>query len=268
MTMPNLKNKVAIVTGSSRGIGKAIAIKLAQSGATVVVTARTGIPSDSSPGSLQETCEEIKNLGGSAFPIVCNVREEQSIIDLVNKVTENFETIDILVNNAGIGNYQSFTESSLKQWDLVLDINLRAPVIMMQHVLPIMIKQQSGSIINISSHAATNIFSSTLSSDNSDDVKLIGQSYGASKAALERLSWGLAAELGEHNIAINVLKPLKPVVTEGFIAQRPDGDYSSWSSPDAMALATTILAAQEKPDGFSGTIYTAEELLSLYKNLS
>ena len=268
MNLPSLKNKVAIVTGSSRGIGKAIAIQLAKSGASVIVTARTESPTDNVPGSIQETCLEIERTGGIAIPVVCNVRDEHSIINLVTQTLNTCGKIDILVNNAGIGNYQSFTNTSLKQWDLMLDINLRAPIILMQNVLPVMIKQQSGSIINVSSHAATNIFSSTLSSDTSDEVKIIGQSYGASKAAIERLSWGLAAEVGEYNISINVLKPLKPVLTEGFVAQRPDGDYSSWSTPDAMAQAPTILAAQEKADGFSGTIYTAEELLAIYKNLT
>lgn len=268
MDLPNLENKVAIVTGSSRGIGKAIAIQLAKSGAKVVVTARTATPSESVPGSIQETCSEIESFGGIALPVECNLRDDKSISNLIAEVTHTFSTVDILINNAGIGNYQSFAQTSLKQWDLMIDINLRAPIILIQHVLPLMMQQRSGSIINISSHAATNIFSSTLSSDSTDAVKIIGQSYGTSKAAIERLSWGLAAELGEHNISVNVLKPLRPVLTEGFVAQRPDGDYSSWSSPDAMAQAATILASQEKADGFSGTICTAEELLSLYKNLS
>tara|TARA_A100001037_G_scaffold306425_1_gene351396 strand:- start:26951 stop:27757 length:807 start_codon:yes stop_codon:yes gene_type:complete len=267
LQLPSLKDKVAIVTGSSRGIGKAIALQLAKSGANVVVTARTEQSSGEIPGSIHETCSEIHSFGGSALPVVCNVRREQDIQQLIAKVLTTYDSIDILVNNAGIGNYQTFTETSLKHWELMFDINVMAPIILTQNVLPTMIKQMSGSIINISSHAATNIFSSTLSADTSDEVKIIGQSYGASKAAIERLSWGLAAELGEYNIAVNVLKPLKPVLTEGFIAQRPDGDYSSWSTPDAMAQAANILAAQEKPDGFSGTIYTAEELLALHKNL-
>jgi NAD(P)-dependent dehydrogenase (short-subunit alcohol dehydrogenase family) len=265
--LPNLsilKNKVAIVTGSSRGIGKAIAVKLAQEGVKVIVTARTEISGNFSPGTIHETVELIHNAGGEAFPIVCNIRDEANIDHLISETLKKYKTIDILINNAGIGNYQSFQETTLKQWELMLDINIKAPIMLMQKIIPTMINNGAGSIVNISSHAANNIFSSTLSTDNTDEVKIIGQSYGASKAALERLSWGLAAELGCHNIAVNVLKPLKPVLTEGFIAQRPDGDYSSWSTPEAMATAATILAAQLTSGGLRGTSFTAEELLKLY----
>ena len=81
-----------------------------------------------------------------------------------------------------------------------------------------------------------------------------------SKAALERLTWGLAAELGPHNIAANALKPLRPVATEGFRFQRPDADFSTWATPDDMAKATVFLAGQDAR-GFTGAIVTAEELV-------
>jgi NAD(P)-dependent dehydrogenase (short-subunit alcohol dehydrogenase family) len=256
----SLEGKVAIVTGSSRGIGKAIALGLSSEGATVVIAARSTESRPQSPGSIYDTAREIELLGGKALPVECNVRDAASIQDMVRKSVESLGRLDILINNAGVGNYSSFLETSLKAWDLVMDIDLRAPFICCQEVVPIMIKQQSGSIINISSHAATNIFSSTLSEDSSAGIALMGQAYGTAKAGLERFTWGLAAELGEHNIAVNTLKPLRPVVTEGFQAQRPDADVSTWVTPKDMVKASIHLAEQDA-QGLTGATVTAEEIV-------
>ena len=256
----SLEGKVAIVTGSSRGIGKAIALGLASEGVTLVIAARSTESRPQSPGSIYDTAREIELLGGKALPVECNVREASSIQEMVRKSVESLGRIDVLINNAGVGNYSGFLETSLKAWDLVMDIDLRAPFICCQEVVPIMIKQQSGSIINISSHAATNIFSSTLSEDSSAGIALMGQAYGTAKAGLERFTWGLAAELGEHNIAVNILKPLRPVITEGFQAQRPDADISTWVTPKDMVKASIHLAKQDA-QGLTGAVVTAEEIV-------
>ena len=258
--MASLKNKVAIVTGSSRGIGKAMALGLAGAGASVVVAARSESERDLAPGTIYATASEIEELGGRALPIRCNVREEESINDMVRQTRENFGRIDVLVNNAGIGTYRPFLESTLKEWDLVMDINLRATYIGCRAVAPVMVEQGGGSIINVSSHAAGNIFSSTLSADAAQGIAMMGQAYGVSKAAVERLTWGLSAELGRYNIAVNVLRPLRPVLTEGFQAQRPDADYSTWATPEDMVKATIFLAGQDA-SGLSGANITAEELV-------
>ena len=255
-----LRGKVAIVTGSSRGIGKAMALGLAGAGAAVVVAARSESEGALAPGTIYATAAEIEALGGQALPVRCNVREEDSIYAMVQRTLDAFGRVDVLVNNAGIGTYRPFLESSVKEWDLVLDINLRATFIGCRAVAPAMVEQGGGSIINISSHAATNIFSSTLGADPAEGIALMGQAYGVAKAAVERLTWGLSAELGQHNIAVNALKPLRPVLTEGFQAQRPDADFSTWATPEAMVKAATFLAGQDA-QGLSGAIVTAEELV-------
>ena len=260
MTEEPLQSKVAIVTGASRGIGKAMALALARAGASVVVAARTSEPRSGMPGTIHETVAEIEAVGGRALAVACNVREEASIRDMVNRTLDEFGAVDVLVNNAGIGSYAPFLETTLREWDLNMAINLRAPFIACQSVAPIMIEQGGGSIINVSSHAATNIFSSTLGEDRDAGVAITGQAYGTSKAALERFTWGLAAELGPHNIAVNALKPLRPVATEGFRFQRPDADFSTWATPEDMAKATVYLAAQDAR-GLTGAIITAEELV-------
>ena len=260
MTEESLQGKVAIVTGASRGIGKSMALGLAEAGASVVVAARTAEPRGTLPGTIHETVAEIETAGGRALAVTCNVREEESIREMVNRTLDEYGAVDVLVNNAGIGGYAPFLQMTLREWDLNMAINLRAPFIACQAVAPIMIEQGGGSIINVSSHAATNIFSSTLGEDHDAGIAIIGQAYGASKAALERLTWGLAAELGQHNIAVNALKPLRPVATEGFRFQRPDADFSTWATPQDMAKATVYLAAQDAR-GLTGAIVTDEELV-------
>lgn len=255
-----LEGKVAIITGSSRGIGKAIALGLAREGALVVVAARSETERDLAPGTIYATAAEIEALGGRALPVACNVREEESIRAMVDRTLDVYGAVDVLINNAGTGTYRPFLESSLREWDLVMDINLRAVYIGCRAVAPLMVEQRSGSIINISSHAADNIFSSTLSAASSEGIAMMGQAYGVSKAAVERFSWGLSAELGRYNVAVNVLRPLRPVLTEGFQAQRPDADYSTWATPEDMVKAAVFLAGQDAR-GLSGAIVTAEELV-------
>ena len=260
MSETSLQEKVAIVTGASRGIGKAMALGLAGAGASVVVAARTAEPRANMPGTIHDTVAEIEAAGGRALAVACNVREEESIREMVNTTLDEFGAVDVLVNNAGIGGYAPFLQMTLREWDLNMAINLRVPFIACQACVPIMIEQGGGSIINVSSHAATNIFSSTLGEDHDAGIALIGQAYGTAKAGLERFTWGLAAELGPYNIAVNVLKPLRPVATEGFRVQRPDADFSTWATPEDMAKATVYLAAQDA-HGLTGAIVTDEELV-------
>tara|TARA_B100001146_G_scaffold70078_1_gene61955 strand:+ start:87 stop:872 length:786 start_codon:yes stop_codon:yes gene_type:complete len=255
----NLEGKIAIVTGASRGIGKAMAMGLAAEGAMVVVAARSEESRPMLPGTIHSTVGEIEDAGGKALAVATNVREEDSIRHLVDRTLDEYGGVDILINNAAIGSYTPFLEMSVKEWDLVMSIDLRAPFIACKAVVPIMVEQGGGSIINISSHAANNIFSSTLSAD-SEEIALIGQNYGAAKVGLERLSWGLAMELGPHNIAVNVLRPLRPVITEGFLAQRPDADVSTWATPNDMVKAAKYLADQDSK-GLTGASVTAEELV-------
>ena len=256
----DLKEKVAIVTGASRGIGKAIALALAGEGASVVVAARSEVPRPGLPGTIHATVEQIQGLGGRALAAPCNVREEDSILSMVRQARDAYGRIDVLVNNAGIGSFRPLQEITLKEWDLVMDIDLRAPFICCQAVAPSMIEHGGGSIINVSSYGARNIFSSSPNAGPGGAPVLFGQAYGTAKAGLERFTWGLAAELGSHNIAVNALSPLGPVLTEGYQAQRPGADYSTWPTPEAMAKAAVFLAKQDA-QGLSGAMVTDEEIV-------
>jgi citronellol/citronellal dehydrogenase len=256
----SLHGKVAIVTGSSRGIGKAMAVGLAREGACVVIAARSERERPGAPGTIHATAAEVSAMGGKALAVRCNVREEESIYAMVREARDAFGRIDVLVNNAAVASYRPFLDATVKEWDLIMDIDLRASFICCKAVVPILMEQGGGSIINISSHAADHIFSSTLGADPAAGLALVGQAYGAAKAGLERFSWGLAAELGRYNIAVNVLKPVRPVLTEGFQAQRPDADFATWATPEDMVKAVIYLAQQDA-HGLSGAVVTAEEIV-------
>ena len=256
-----LSAKVAIVTGATRGIGRAIALGLAEAGCSIVVTGRTETPRRQLPGTVYTVAEEVEGLGQAALPVGCDVRDEDSVRAMAQTSLDKFGRIDVLVNNAGIGSYAPFLETSLDAWERVLAVNVRGTFLCCQAVLPAMIENSQGSVINISSLAAD--FVRTGGHGETEDARFIGQPYGASKAAVERLSRGLAGEMEQHNIAVNALKPAKPVLTEGFKLQRPNADWSRWVGTETMVQATLFLAAQDAK-GLTGAVVTDEEIIATY----
>lgn len=245
-----LKSKVAIVTGGSRGLGKAIAIGLSKEGADVVVAARTEKATRELPGTIYQTVEEIKTSGSDALAVRCDVTDEESVNHMVQKTLEQFGRIDVLVNNAGIAFYAPIIETPIKRWELVIKVNLSGAFLCSKAVLPHMIKRKSGSIINISSLVA----------DERDEGTVpTGVAYAASKAGLDRLTLGLATEVGKYNIAVNAVKPYRVVDTDGMRFWQPEADKSSWQSADKMVTAITFLANQDSK-GITGTIATDREI--------
>lgn len=244
-----LSGKVAIVTGSSRGIGKAIAIGLAKEGAKVVVAARAETDSEKLPGTIYKTADEIKALGGLALPIKCDVTDERSVNDMVQKALDEFGHVDILVNNAGVAFYYPVIETPLKRWELVLRVGLTGAFLCSKAALPKMIEQKSGSIINISSLAADQRVLSEVPT---------GVAYAVAKAGLDRFTWGLAEEVGQYNIAANAVKPAGVVDTEGMRLWQPDADKSRWHTPDRMVKVAIFLAGQDAK-GVTGVVATDEE---------
>jgi citronellol/citronellal dehydrogenase len=244
-----LKDKVAIVTGSSRGLGKAIAIGLAKEGAAVVVAARSQTDQKGLPGTIFETSEEIKRQGGEALAVPCDITDESGVNIMVQKALEKFGKIDVLINNAGIAFYYPILETPVKRWEIVMKVNLLGPFICSKAVLPNMIERKTGSIINISSLAA----------DERDEGTVpTGAVYAASKAGLDRFTLSLATEVGRHNISVNALKPHAVVDTDGMRLWQPDADKSLWQSADMMIKAAVFLAGQNSK-GVTATIATDRE---------
>jgi len=247
-------SRVCIVTGASRGIGRAIALGFARGGADVVVAARTEVQKDERlPGTIHTTAEEIRALGRRALAVKTDVSKEEDVDRMVARTMEEFGRIDVLVHNAAVAFWYKLWETPTKLWDLVIAVNLRGAFLCARAVLPHMIRQKSGSIINISSPGAE-------IGEKIDG----GMAYSASKAAIERLSNGLAEEVREYGIAVNGLKPEDFVDSEGARYWSPPGtDFSKWETPDLMVKATLFLASQTA-SGVTGGIFTEKELARKY----
>jgi citronellol/citronellal dehydrogenase len=249
-----LDGRVAIVTGSSRGIGRDIAIGFAREGASLVVAARSEVDTPALPGTIHQTAEEIRKLGGRALAVKCSVSDEQEIDAMVRRTLQEFGRVDILVNNAAVAYYAPLQDMPLKRWELVLRVNLTGTFLCSRAVVPSMIEQGGGNIISISSVDATL---------KTKTPVFTGLAYGASKAAIERLTWGMAAELEEYNIAVSALKPRAVVDTPGVRFMNPGLDYSMLDSSDMMVRAAVFLASQDA-GGVTGVAGTDEEICTRY----
>lgn len=246
-----LAGKVAIVTGSSRGIGKAIAVGYAREGASVVVASRTEAEKDRNfPGTIYRTAEEIVKSGGKALPIRCDVTDEASAAAMVEKCLSAFGRIDILVNNAGVAFHCPIVETPLRRWEIVIRVNLTGAFLCAKAALPSMMEQRQGSIINISSLAADERDGGTVST---------GVAYAVAKAGLDRFTWGLAAEVGKYNIAVNCLKPKRVVDTEGMRYWAGEEERKGWVGPDRMVKCAIFFGGQDA-SGVTGVVATDEEL--------
>jgi NAD(P)-dependent dehydrogenase (short-subunit alcohol dehydrogenase family) len=207
-----LAGQVAVVTGASRGIGEAIARRFAMAGAKVVVSARTVEPDDHYlPGTISETVEHIKAAGGEAIAVradLANADDRKNLIDAAEKA---FGGVDILVNNAAITYFIPVEEFPEKRFRLMMDVQVWAPFELSQRVLPGMKERGRGWILNISSHAALHP-QKTMAGRG-------GTVYGMCKAALERFTTGLAQEVYDHGIGVNVISP-GLVATPGVMHHR------------------------------------------------
>jgi len=246
--MAKLKGKVAIVTGASRGIGKAACFGLAREGANIVVAARTETATKL-PGTIHQTAEEIRALGVKALAVRTDVSDEASVEQMVGKTLDEFGRIDILVNNAAVAWYPPLWETPTKRWDLVIGVNLRGTFLCTKAVLPALMKQKSGSIINISSRGA-DIGRGTLT----------GIAYGSTKAAIERFSNVLGQDIKPYNIAVNSIKPRAAVATEGMIFNNPGRDYSSWDKPDDFMVKAIVFLAGQDASGVTAEVLIDDEL--------
>jgi len=245
--MSGLKDKVGIITGSSRGLGKILALAFAREGVRVVVAARTEVEKEPLPGTIYQTAEAIKAEGGYALPVRCDVTSEEGVGEMVKRVLDELGRIDILVNNAGTAFPKSIVATPLKRWELVLKVNLTGAFLCAKAVLPAMIERKSGSIINITSIDAI-----------ARSSGFTGAAYGVSKAALERFTWSLAAEVGKYNIAVNALKPREGIETEGLMAVSRGIGRERWESPEKFIKAAIFLAQQDA-SGITGTVASDEE---------
>lgn len=237
-----LAGKVALVTGSSRGIGRAIAQRLAAAGATVVVTGRSaqaptgGVRFGQTQlveGTIAETMKLIEGAGGKAIALAADLEDAQQRDALVDRAAEAAGGLDILVNNAGFADYGRVESMSLDTFDRTIDHYLRVPFRLAQAAVPHMQRAGAGWIVNIGSITAMPPVRPYLEyAKAGGDVV-----YAATKAALHRFTQGLAAELVDSNIAVNAVGPSTAIRTPGADALIP-ADYPC---EDPAYLAQTVL---------------------------
>jgi len=213
------EGKNALITGASRGIGRAIAKRLSAEGANVVLSAsRLGSHGDLD-GTLEESAAEIERAGGRAATVVANLLDEGARSDLVSRAEAAHGPLDILVSNAALGRWGMPSQSTLSDRRKMFEINLQAPVDLAQQVLPGMRERGRGWILNIGSDSHRQ---PPVPYRDSQAAAHVITAYGASKAALDRYMTGLAHEVAIDDVFVNVLAPVAIVLTQGaagFVSQ-------------------------------------------------
>ncbi|MEC8856995.1 MAG: SDR family NAD(P)-dependent oxidoreductase [Chloroflexota bacterium] len=241
-----LRGKVAIVTGGSRGIGRSVCMAFAAAGAQVVVASRTiHEPPPDSPflkygsGTINDTAKQIAEAGGEALAIPCDVTRSEDLRHLADRTVKHFGRIDIVVSNAGVDCESPVVDLEEDLLDRCLTVNVRGPILLCKYVLPAMIEQKSGgSIFCISSGASVGSGGG-------------GVGYSMSKAALDRAFLSIAEEVREHDVAVNVLSPGRVDTWMNRHGDWPGTAHIPMEQPNSINDAAVWLAAQ-KAFTFSG----------------
>ena len=248
MDFPDLTGQVAVITGSSRGIGKNIALRLARAGADIVVAAKSELSRDSLPGSIHETVSEIEALGRQALAVRTNVRDAEQLESMVEAALERFGRIDILINNAGALHWRSIADTPPKRYDLMMEVNARAAFVASHFVLPHMIERGSGTIIQMSPPI---------------DLRMLpGKTgYCMSKFGMSLLAMGMGAEVKATEIKSCALWPATAIESQATINHKLGGPQF-WRKADILADAVgAILAANSEQ--VNGKCLVDEDVLSM-----
>jgi len=233
----SLEGKVALVTGASRGVGAATAIALAEAGCHVACAARaTDADPQKTTGTIDQTVAKIHSFGREGLAVPTNLGNDDEVIAMVATTAEHFGGVDILVNNAAI-TFVGDLDIPLKRYDLVMQVNLRAPLIALREVAPLMKERGGGAVVNVSSVAALYPHASLMA-------------YGISKIGLERLTVDAALQLAPDSISVNCFRIDMGVASEGFVANAPGADHSTWEPSEVAAEG--ILWMIRQPVSYSG----------------
>ena len=262
--MGKLDGRIAIVTGASRGIGEEIAKLFAQEGAKIVCAARTLNEGDHRmlSGSLAGTVKQITDGGGQAIAVTADVSNEADCQTLLKAAQDAFGTVDILVNDAALTYYKPIVDYNVKHWVKAFAVNVHGPFMLSQLVLPGMMQLKRGAIVNISSGSAIGPGRAPFK-----DARPVngGTMYGATKAALERFTQGLAQEVHEHHIAVSALSPSQVVATPGTVYHKLVKGMSDPNSETPLYMArAALLLASEPADKVNGRVTYSQQLLAEY----
>lgn len=223
-----LKDKVALITGGGRGIGKAIALAYAREGAKVAICARTA-------SEIEQTAREIEAIGPECLGVVCDVSLEEPVGRLLRSVQGHFGKVDVLINNAGVMTRPApIVEVEVRKWDYTINANLRGPFLVTKAVLPLMMRQRNGAIINLSSSIGRGAYANF-------------GAYAVSKWGIEGFTQTLAVELRSFNIRVNSVEP-------GYVATKLTGYRGS--RPESVTEVFVFLGTDEAK-GITGRMLSA-----------
>ena len=259
--MGKLEGKVVLVTGASRGIGADVARLLASEGGRVVCAARTLKEGDHRlAGSLQTTVDDIRKAGGDAHAVAVNIADPGECQKLVEAARETYGPVDVLVNNAALTYFLPIREYPVNKWVASWAVNVHAPFVLSQLVLRDMVERKRGAIVNIGSGAAIGPGRGPYK-DSAAGVRG-GTCYGAEKAALERFTQGLAAEVYPYGISVTCVSPSQVVPTPGTVYHKlvKDLDDPRGERPELMARAVLLLAT-EPLDRVTGRVTYSQQIL-------
>jgi NAD(P)-dependent dehydrogenase (short-subunit alcohol dehydrogenase family) len=254
-----LDSKVALVAGASRGIGADIARYLARAGATVAVAARTEVQSDPRlPGTIHTVAKEITDAGGTALPVLLNLRDADSIAAAIAKVVEEFGRLDILVNNAAIFVPGTLETIQARHIELSWQVNLRGPILAMKEAVPHLRASGEGHIINLSSRGSTFPGPGPYPNEPARGGDIF---YGPEKSMIEHFSQSQARALQVDNIAVNTLSPMGRIRTPGnlFAGNDKENPTLEFEAADFMGKAA-VWMCEQPPSEYTGNIEYDEDL--------
>ena len=242
-------SKTVFITGGSRGIGKAIGLRMAAKGYNVVIAAKTVTPQLTLEGTIYTAAEEMEKAGGKALAIQLDVRDDENVKAAVDKAVETFGGIDILINNASAINLSNIESLPMKRYDLIMDINVRGTYMLSQTCIPYLKKGNNPHILNLSPALTF-------------DPKWYKNhtAYTISKMSMSMVALGLSEELKEYGIAANTLWPQTAIATAAVKNLAGDNIYRASRNTDIMAEAAEIILAKNSKE-FTGNFLIDEDIL-------
>ena len=246
--MPSLHGKTIFITGASRGIGEAIALRAAADGANVVIAAKTAQPDHRLPGTIYSTAEAVERAGGKALPLVVDVRDEGMVQAAVAEAVARFGGIDVLVNNASAINLQKVTDTPSKRYDLMMDINVRGSFICSQACLPHLLKAPNPHVLSLAPPISMR-----------PEWFAAHAAYTTSKFAMAMVALGIAEEFRAQGVAGNTLWP-RTVIDTAALRHVAPGLAQRSRQPRIMAEAAHWIITQPSRD-VSGRAFLDEDVL-------
>lgn len=249
----NLSGKRIFITGGSRGIGLAIALRAARDGASIAIAAKTSEPNPKLPGTIHSAAEDIRAAGGTALPIQCDLRDEEQIAAAVKQAAEAFGGIDILINNASAINLTPTEATPAKRFDLMFDVNVRGTFLTSQAAIP---------YLRESAKAGRNPHILTLSPPLSMKAKWFQHhvAYTMAKYGMSMCVLGMSEEFRKTGIAVNALWP-RTAIDTAALQMIPGVDTAACRTPEILADAAYVILNRESKD-CTGNFFVDDEVLA------